>query len=360
MKKDWMTGRERIEAALEGRERDRLCFSAKVSSWPEEPFSQKTRREILDYIGSDPVNLFSVRFHYKNPKVNIQYKETKTARIWEHGTPDGILTEREELDEASGTWHPVEFPIKSLNDIKAARYIYDHAQYEVDSTDLQRHCDIVQGHEDEFFCISNPPSPLMELVEYKMGIINLSYFIMDYPDEIEELIELMRQSHLRLLGKIIQHTPRPYIRTVENTSTTLISPMMFKKVAFPHLCEYGRLIEENGMKHILHMCGHIKQLLPLIDRIPACAIEAFQATPMGDTNLADGVHLCPNKALIGGIAGTLWSLPDQEIVKRITADLEAAGNIRRICLENAGGMLTSIHPDRMKYIWSNILNHFCG
>jgi cellobiose phosphorylase len=78
---------------------------------------------------------------------------------------------------------------------------------------------------------------------------------------------------------------------VENTSTTLLSPAIFERYCWRHLNDYGRLIREHGKHHVLHMCGHLKALLPRIGELPAVAIEAFTRPPVGNTTLADRARL---------------------------------------------------------------------
>jgi len=111
---------------------------------------------------------------------------------------------------------------------------------------------------------------------------------------------------------------------------------MFEKYCWRHLNEYGRIIAGRDKFHILHMCGKLRGLLPRIDELPAVAIEAYIAPPVGDTTLADRAALCSNTAVIGGTDATLWLQPVEEICARIERYLEEAGGMRGIVPTSAG------------------------
>jgi uroporphyrinogen-III decarboxylase len=122
----------------------------------------------------------------------------------------------------------------------------------------------------------------------------------------------------------------------ENTSTTLISPDMFRTYAMPHLADYSRLSLDNDIIPIHHMCGTLNALLEDIDSLPALANEAYTTRPLGDVSLAEGRTRMPSKALIGGTNATLWLDTPETIVATVAADLEACPNRRKIFLTSAG------------------------
>ena len=126
--------------------------------------------------------------------------------------------------------------------------------------------------------------------------------------------------------------------SVENTSTTLLSPEIFEKYCWPHLYDYARLIKKYGKNHILHMCGHLKALLPRINQLPSDAIEAYTTPPVGDTTIADRSRWCPTKAVIGGTDATLWLRPLEEISVTLEQSIAQAGSLQGLVLTSAGVM----------------------
>jgi uroporphyrinogen-III decarboxylase len=146
----------------------------------------------------------------------------------------------------------------------------------------------------------------------------------------------MQADKCRWLDTLLSLTRSDVVASIENTSTTLISPAQFETYCYPHLCEYGRMVEAAGLLFELHMCGHTKVLLEKIDTIPAASIEAFTAPTRGNTRLVDGRTLAPSKTLIGGTSANTWLLPIEEIKAYIQAELDACSNHRRIILTTAG------------------------
>jgi len=53
---------------------------------------------------------------------------------------------------------------------------------------------------------------------------------------------------------------------VENTSTMMISPDIYSRFSVDHVKDFVDIMHENGKRAIVHMCGQIKDLLPLIKK----------------------------------------------------------------------------------------------
>ena len=181
-------------------------------------------------------------------------------------------------------------------------------------------------------------SPLMNLIQHLLGPENTYYFMADYPDEMDELIGAMHEDRFRFLRALVGGTPFGHICSVENTSTTLLSPGVFERYCWRHLLDYGRLIAEAGKTHVLHQCGKLHALLPKIEELPASAIEAYSSPPVGDTTLADRVERAPTTAIIGGSNATTWLLPVDEICESIEQPLVEAGTVAGVVLTSAGVM----------------------
>jgi len=169
-----------------------------------------------------------------------------------------------------------------------------------------------------------------------MGLAGTNFLLADHPSEMEELIDLMHQDNLARAAFVARNTPADIVISVENTSTTLISPQQFEKYCYKHLCDYGRAIESAGKMHELHMCGHTRALLPRINAIPAASIEAYTSPTLGNTRLADGRASAPGKTLIGGTNVNVWLWPVERIKEYIVTEVAACVDNRRTVLTTAG------------------------
>jgi uroporphyrinogen-III decarboxylase len=162
------------------------------------------------------------------------------------------------------------------------------------------------------------------------------YLLADCPAEMEDLMAAMHAANAAYVQYLAERTPADAVVSVENTSTTLISPAQFERYCWPHLRDYGRAIEAAGKMHELHMCGHTRALLPRIDALPAASIEAFTSPTLGNTRLVDGRTMAPTKTLVGGTNVNVWLWPVDKIKEYVLGELAACPDHRRIVLTTAG------------------------
>ncbi|MHC4981985.1 MAG: uroporphyrinogen decarboxylase family protein [Planctomycetota bacterium] len=339
---DEMTSRQRLLAAYSGQEADRLAYWAKVTnqtwrSGQPEKVRRLSDRELLDYILADGIFHAPAAVTVTRPHVSREATHSDNVQTRVTHTPDGDLVEKWANDPYTGSWHPVEFPIKTRRDIEKFRWLCTDVEVEPDAEQIEKGQRLRKEiGERGILKTAWGTSPLMDLVEHIIGPINTSLMLFDYPDEINELIELMHRACLARAGAVARCTAADVVASVENTSTTLISPQQFEKYCYTHLCDYGRAIEVEGKMHELHMCGHTRALLPKIDKIPAASIEAFTSPTLGNTRLTDGRTQAPSKTLVGGTNVNVWLWPVEKIKRYIIDELAACPDNRHIILTTAG------------------------
>ena len=339
---DEMTSRERLLAAYRGEPVDRVPYWAKIVNgvWQDnqpEPFRSMPERELLDFIHADGFFFCDHGVRRTAPRVTVeQYWEGNVEFHLTH-TPDGDVREAWGKEPVGGTMHPVEFPIKTVEDIKRYRWLFTDVTYRLDADGLadgRQKCRQVGQRGVNVTAWGT--SPLMDLVQEFVGPTNFHLMLHDHGEEVHELLELMHADNVRHVRAIAKHTPSDIVVSVENTSTTLISPEQFDKYCHWHLCDYGEAIEAEGKMHELHMCGHTNALLERIDTIPAASIEAYTSPTLGNTRLVDGRTRAPSKTLIGGTNVNVWLWPVERIQRYITDELAACEDNRRIVVTTAG------------------------
>jgi len=339
-----MTRKERFERALRSQEVDRVPFWVKGfgqecrKTWGE-PYTSMPELDLADALDLDHMAGGPSPAVCTNERVTVHVEEADGRRTRRFETPDGTLTDVYGFDPASCSWHPLEFPVKTLADLRAARHIYEGSKFRLDPDKVEAaRARIREVGDRGIISCGMGTSPLMELIQHLLGPEQTYYFLADYPDEMDELIELMHQDRLRHLEAIVEHSPYDYVMSGENTSTTLLSPNVFERYPWRHLNEYAQIATAHGKVHLLHMCGKLKVLLPRIDELASSAIEAYTSPPVGDTTIADRVALCPSTAIIGGTSATLWLRPVDEICAAIENDFHNAGTLRGCVLTSAGVM----------------------
>ncbi len=351
-----MTPKERFECALRREEVDRLPFWAKIFGasyidFQPEKYRRMVGLELAEYLDLDHYGGCPAPVRTENDRVTVRAERQNGTRVTTTETPDGTLRAVSGFDEGSHSWHPTELPVKTREDLLALRHRYDGNRHEVAPELVERGEEAIEAIGDRGIVTTGMGiSPLMDLIQHTIGPDHTYFFMADYPDEIDELIELMHQDSLSRLRVIAEHAPCDYIVSVENTSTTLLSPEVFERYCWRHLKEYGQVIKEHGKSHIMHMCGTLRDLLPKIDELPADVIEAYTSPPIGNTTVADRANLCSSKAIIGGTDATLWMQPAEEICDSIERSLEDAGGMRGVVLTSAGVMPPAASIEKIKAV----------
>ena len=359
---DAMTSKARWLAAAQCQPVDRLPFWPKISNaYPphqEEPFRSMDASELHRWIGSDP--------HMGGPscvktirsKTSVEQTVTNGVQTTVFRTPAGTLTSVARFDPMSHSWHPREFPVKNVSDIEALSLVYADERCEFDAEQFKQATALIRDlGERGIVTASLGISPLMDWLQHMAGIENGHLLLTDHPEEVEALFEQIHRVLCRRAEIMADRSPYPIIYSVENTSTTLISPELFRRYCYGHLMEYGRIISQGGKLHMLHMCGHLRTILPDIDSLPAAGIEAFTSPPMGNTKLLDGRTDCPEKCLIGGTSAVLWLETAETIIETMERDLDVLPHRRGIVLTSAGVMPPRCRPETIKRVAEWVKNY---
>lgn len=357
-----MTNRERWIAALKCEPVDRLPFWAKIGgSYPPyqvEPFRSMGVGEIHKWVGSNPPVGCAAPLKVTRKKTSAKSFKENGLNVTKYITPAGTLTAANDYDEGSRSWHPMEFPVKRREDIEAMTLFFSDVTCEFDSNQLDKALATVERTgENGVVQTGIGISPLMDWIQHLAGIENAHYMLWDYREEVEHLFETMHKLLCRRAEIIAEKSPAPVVMSTENTSTTLISPAMFRKYCYKHLLDYGNILASGGKMHLLHMCGHLKDVLPDIAKLPAVGIEAFTSPTLGNTTLKDGRTASANQCFVGGTNATLWTRPKEEIYSQIKHDLDELPHHRGIVLTSAGVMTPLCKPETIKEIGEMVMSY---
>ncbi|MBM3211730.1 hypothetical protein FJZ33_05905 [Candidatus Poribacteria bacterium] len=357
-----MTPKERWLAALKCEPVDRLPFWPKLGTsyapYQVEPFRSMNVGELHKWMGSDEHVGVGGCVKIVRKKTSIKSTRKNGLSITEYITPAGILNAVDRYDPISQSWHPVEFPVKKREDIEIMRLFFSDSVCEFDSAQLEQALAITQRiGESAIVTAGIGVSPLMDWIQHLAGIENAHYMLWDYPEDVESLFNAIHINLCRCTEIIAQKCPALVIYSVENTSTTLITPAMFRKYCYKHLLQYGDILSSYGKLHLLHMCGHLKDVLPDIAKLPAVGIEAFTSPTVGNTTFKDGRTACPDKCMIGGTNATLWTKTAEQIFSQIKHDLDELPNHRGIVVTSAGVMPPMCKPETIKKVAELVKNY---
>ena len=195
-----------------------------------------------------------------------------------------LVTPWGELAATFARDHPLKYPVTTAEELKILKQTWAEAIYEEEANGDGGYSrlDALIG-DSGIYVPTVDPSPVQHLLEYEMGLENFYALLQDEQKEMEDLMEIMHRCRLQEYAIQARRTQAAAIITVENTSTTLISPSLYRKYSLRHLQAFADVVHAHGKKAILHMCGHLKNLLPFIKDTGLDGVHALTPPTVGDT-----------------------------------------------------------------------------
>jgi len=283
-----VTGRERLTAVLSGQRPDRLAWTiladdntlgALEGRWAGLSAIQFARR-----LGADSLvlNGWGTPYEFASPamvrgdRIVGQWQDRHGRTTWRVRTPAGELTAEFERG------HPRKYPVGNLAELRIYRSIWEATRFEPrDDAGNFAAIDALVG-DDGVVARFWGPSTVPRLLQYDMGTENFYYLLADHPAEMAELLDLMHRVEMQAF-EALAAGPCDVIILVENTSTYYVSPEVYERFNGRHVADFVDVVHAAGKTAILHMCGHIRALLPLIKQTNSDGIHALTPPPIGDT-----------------------------------------------------------------------------
>lgn len=350
-----MKPKERWLASTRLQPVDRLLFYPKINAAyapsQQGAFKSMTRAEMFDWIGADRHEWVPAPISHRQTRGACEVRKTDSAMAHTYRAAGVELEDKWAYDPGSCSWHPVEFAIKTPEDIAVMTEIFRDRQTDIDTEALEKARDRYAAIGDDAVVAAGiGTTALMDVLQHLAGIENTHFFLMTHPQEMQDLFNAM-DAVLRRRAELLAETQVADIYyIVENTSTTLISPEQYRRFCKPCIAGIGDLLGEADCILTLHMCGFLKALLPDLNEVGAQVFEAFTSPPVGDTPLQDGREQCPDVCLFGGTNATLWLQPPERIVAEIERDLAALPHRRGIILSSAGVMPPACPPEAIRQV----------
>jgi uroporphyrinogen-III decarboxylase len=354
-----MTPKERIVAAIRGREVDRLPWCPFFTYWWDaQPEARQKAGQPAFYreIGADallrgPTTAFTASdvlgmaevplgasYNLKDDLPGCTLSRTADAGhkyvSWE--TPVGRLDLTLTYSAQGGTWFVTRHPVRKKEDYKTLQWLVERMR-------LRPHYDEVHAQIDELgedglvVPLISPflKSPFQSLIEHFVGTEKLCYDVYDFPEVVEQTIAVMGRKAREAVRLSVESRAEAFI-TWEDSSTTNLSPELFSKYVVPEIDVWGRIVHAAGKMLIHHACGHVKELLPLIAGEQVAAVESVSPPPTGNIEIWDAQALLQDRiGLIGGIEPVkLQSYQGREFERYIREILEKTA-VKHFILANS-------------------------
>ncbi|HUU68807.1 MAG TPA: uroporphyrinogen decarboxylase family protein, partial [Planctomycetota bacterium] len=234
--------------------------------------------------------------------VKITNRTDGPLTTWKALTPGGMLTWRHRKpDDPLQSAFPVEYPVKSPDDLPAYLCMIQNERFEPDYAEVRAVIDAVGGDGVAIDRIRRAPIQhfMIEAAGWETGLLMLA----DAPAKVQAVLEAMEEHWLQML-KVSAGSPAKIIWAGDNMDS-IIGPHLFRRWIVPW---YARARKKLQSDQILssHFDGRLRSIMHEIAATRLDAIEAVTPLPMGDVSFGElRDALGPGVAVQGGIPSCL-------------------------------------------------------
>jgi Uroporphyrinogen-III decarboxylase len=167
-----------------------------------------------------------------------------------------------------------------------------------------------------------------------MGLELYTYFYMDYPDDLEEYMEISTDNAVRKVNAVADAKLSPVVMIAEDFSTKqgpIFSPGFLNKYHFPYLKRLAEAWKSYNIKVLYHSDGNYKKVIPDLMK---CGVDGFYCLePNCGMDIVELKNTWPSMVWAGGVDGVDLlerGIPDEvrlEVQRHIlcTGALETGG-----------------------------------
>jgi hypothetical protein len=287
-------------------------------------FSRWLGLDILDWFGMPAVGI---------SRRNVTSEQTVegdvTTRLWH--TPVGDLREVNQVSRDPSSLavssNFTEHLVKGPEDLPALAAIFEDEVIALDPAGLERTRRRRESiGEDGLLLGVMDGTPLGMMYRKFSGVETLAYLCADAPEALRDCFTVMEANYLQRL-RVLARSDVDAIVSVDDTSTTAISPAMFEEYSIDPTEARAEAAHAAGKLYFHHSCGLIRDLLPLYRRTKMDAVHAFTVPPVGNVTVAEGRRALGSRiTVIAGIGGFLAGPQDDRaaVRRRIHAMLREA------------------------------------
>jgi hypothetical protein len=144
-------------------------------------------------------------------------------------------------------------------------------------------------------------SPL-KMLHLAMGPVNAVYFLMEYPEQSQHLLQLHEKSQLDCIRECVENGVKA-IMAMDNLDTMFHPPDYVRDYSSSFYKRASEICHKNGARFFIHACGQQKDNLSLISSYNVDGLEGVASPPLGDVMLDEAMKLTHDNFIItGGIS----------------------------------------------------------
>ena len=194
-----------------------------------------------------------------------------------------------------------------------------------------------------------PGSPVITLLEEYMGPEKFIYCLSDHRKEIEDLLNAIEDNYMGCYS-FYSKMKCEVIGTCEDTGNIVYSPKIFDKYIKPVLKRYRDITKDAGKIHMIHSCGHLRQLIPMLKDIQTDCLESVTPPPVGTVGIKELKEKLKGVCIMGGIPPNVFSYPLKDFKGYIRDLILEAKDCGRFILSSGDSTPADAKIDNLKAI----------
>jgi hypothetical protein len=269
------------------------------------------------YLGLDITDWYGPPIRPRQRKVRVESSRNGDAAVTVWRTPAGELRQVQRHSAGTNLWYTQEHMVKGVRDLPALAEIFADMVHEPlpDAGNTVRRRKQLIG-DDGIIMFPLSGTPLGQMIRVHAGVETTAFLWADARRELHELFAVMEDSHLRCLNAAVE-LDGDVIVTVDDTSTTTVSPAMFEEFCLGYTTRMAAVAHAAGKFYFHHSCGLIRDLLALYRRTDMDAVHAFTIPPIGDVTIAEGRRrLGRDITIFAGLMQLAGDMSDRQAVAR--------------------------------------------
>ncbi|MCL2815426.1 MAG: hypothetical protein FWD23_12570 [Oscillospiraceae bacterium] len=293
-----MTGRERIHSLIHGKDIDGIALTTLIDAGTRPGFCDDYKNlpaiEFYKKIGYD-IFCFGNAGLDKAPLLPYFLRYAHETSAAESGSGAVVVEQKmggRSLKQIYKNNRVLKYNVETADDLKTLIAIYEAAQcVTLAGEELEKSKKSLEDFnrytigEDGIYTATINPSGVQTLIEYECGLENFYYLLADERPLVEHAIEAIQALRRKEYSAAAENMDVEMVIPVENTSTLLTSPEIYKRYTLGHIREYTEIAHKYGKKSVVHMCGHLYALLDAFKEAKIDGIHALTPPKIGDCPL---------------------------------------------------------------------------
>lgn len=242
--------------------------------WTCIPLRAAGQRVSLYDVSFEPGSDIRVQSHWSGQPVQyVRGGYPGDRHTLEIHTPVGMLRAVERY--TSHTFGIVEYPVKTVDDLRVLRYLFDKVRI----TPIPAEARPPAGG------MGGPKTPMQAFIVELAGIEHTAFLMADARDEMEETMSLMARVE-RQIYEIAAASEIGSVGICENLSADN-SAGYFDRYIGPQLAEWADLLHAHGKRLSIHQDGKLQPLLGRLQEVGVDLVNGITAAPAGDVEVSD-------------------------------------------------------------------------